>query len=539
MSGPTWEPDIVFGTLLPSVHRTAEENLGLGYLASVLRDAGYAVKIVDAWLERLPAEKMVTRMLEAGVPGVIGISAYISNMKEALEVVRIVKTRVPDVPLLVGGPGPTFHPEAFLDAGFDVVVRGEAEELIEPLCRSLISGMALDPGIPNLVYSDREGNVVKTPLRPVTARLDQYPCPARDTLALAVHRRSLAHLATSRGCRGNCLFCSVSSFHHTTGNPKWRGRSIGSIGDELEYLARLGVRHVRIVDDSFIEPPRGRGWAGDLADEIVRRGLAFRFRCSLRADRIDDDLMAQLVRMGVFAVSCGVENFAPSALRRMEKTATAEQNLRALSVLRNHGVYVQAGLILFDHETTVDELLVNLEVLEAHDWIVAPGFASEMFAATGTRYTARLRQLGVLERDQGRHGNLTSTFANRRVKAVHAALQKWHGAHAELLYMAADPIGTPKALESDELQSFHRLHSQLWKRGLRFFRQTLELVDARGFCTKDLEELAEEQVNMSRSWRNKFSRKLAEEYRRANLNYDAAENPFLSIRSGMGVTSPC
>lgn len=41
---------IILATPAPISHITAEENLGIGYLASTLREKGYNVKIIDGWL---------------------------------------------------------------------------------------------------------------------------------------------------------------------------------------------------------------------------------------------------------------------------------------------------------------------------------------------------------------------------------------------------------------------------------------------------------------------------------------------------------
>ncbi|MCI8554978.1 MAG: hypothetical protein HFI85_00170 [Clostridia bacterium] len=46
-------------TLKPSSHRTAEENLGIGYLASVLLEKEYRVKIRDGWLDGSIDEEII------------------------------------------------------------------------------------------------------------------------------------------------------------------------------------------------------------------------------------------------------------------------------------------------------------------------------------------------------------------------------------------------------------------------------------------------------------------------------------------------
>ena len=54
---------IIFLTVSPESHRTAEENLGIEYLASNLKKTlKYEVKIINGWIEKLSNEKIIERI---------------------------------------------------------------------------------------------------------------------------------------------------------------------------------------------------------------------------------------------------------------------------------------------------------------------------------------------------------------------------------------------------------------------------------------------------------------------------------------------
>lgn len=55
------EKKVILTTLSPNTHRTSEENLGLSYLAAVLRKNGYNVEIIDGWLEDLKDEEVLKK----------------------------------------------------------------------------------------------------------------------------------------------------------------------------------------------------------------------------------------------------------------------------------------------------------------------------------------------------------------------------------------------------------------------------------------------------------------------------------------------
>lgn len=57
----------MLATPAPVTHRTAEENLGLGYLAAMLRHAGFSVQIIDGWLSNLTTQQVAAE-IRTGVP---------------------------------------------------------------------------------------------------------------------------------------------------------------------------------------------------------------------------------------------------------------------------------------------------------------------------------------------------------------------------------------------------------------------------------------------------------------------------------------
>ena len=88
------EEKIALLTVSPVSHRTAEETLALGYLASSLRRAGYCnVKIIDGWLRGLTNEDLMKIAFDGGTPSVIGISCYRSSLDRIKSFIDIVKNR--------------------------------------------------------------------------------------------------------------------------------------------------------------------------------------------------------------------------------------------------------------------------------------------------------------------------------------------------------------------------------------------------------------------------------------------------------------
>ncbi|MEU1907678.1 B12-binding domain-containing radical SAM protein [Streptomyces hygroscopicus] len=528
-SGHRKGPVVVLATPSPVTHRTAEENLGLGYLAAFLREAGHTVVVVDGWLEGLDVPQLAQRILDAR-PGMVGFACYRSNMERAMETMRLLGEAGADVFTVAGGYGPTFHTNDFLEAGFNAVVRGEGEVPLLRLAEHLRDGTPPLDQIPGLSHWSAEGVVRHSPAPAPKLALDELPHPSRDTLHLTLARRSMVHVQTARGCQASCTFCSIVAFERVGGGATWRQRSIPDVVDELEALWRRGATHFKVIDDSLLEPPRDLAWSTELADEIARRGIRPRLRGSIRADRVTDEVVAELARAGFFSFSCGIENFAQSALRRMAKRADVQQNRRALDIFRAHGIYVQAGHILFDDRTTLEELEENYRGMREYSWTISKGIFTEMYAAAGTNFTRRLGKNGTLQVTQDMLGNTRYELLDERVRPLYQGLKQWHRAHSLIYDKAIDPLSAPKALDAHELAVMHQLAQELRRVDLDFFRSLLDL--AAGQCSTAaldgaVQELVRAELARTADWYERLHDQVISAYDDLGLMYDADANPFV------------
>jgi len=524
-AGALIPPEVLLATPPPVSHRTAEENLGLGYIAATLREADKRVKIIDGWLEGLNTHQMADEILNNPPSVMLGFSCYRSNMERTIEVASFLKDNGLEVPIIVGGFGPTFHDHEFLNAGFDIVVRGEAEDTIKEIYQYFTEGNPDISKIKGISYKSEQG-VKQNLQRRLIDKIDEIPFPSRDTLRLTTARKTPAHILSSRGCEAHCAFCSVVTFQRLSEGPQWRQRSISNFVDELEEVTSMGVTHFKVIDDSFIEPPRDEKWCSDLADEIEGRELNLRLRGSIRADRVTDKIIAELKRAGFFSFSCGIENGSPSGLKRMGKSAKLEQNIEALEIFNKHSIIVQAGYILFDHRTTMKELYENYQFMRTYPWTISKGVFTEMYAAAGTPFTKSLKNLELLEEDPKGLGNNQYRIQDCRVKTVYNALKHWQMSHAGLYDMVIDPISAPKVLNEFSLNAFLRLAGKLKEKDLDFFGKVLSMVNF-GATSEKVTEIVNRQITESQESYEEIKKKANHEYQIAGLVYDAEINPFL------------
>jgi len=106
--------------------------LGLGYLASTLKDCGISVTIVDGTFSTLEETVEIVRNMN---PRVIGINSMVTINHNAIEIANLLRN---DTELLVaGGPLPSLIPDTILNS-FDVIVLGEGEYTFLEIVRNQI-----------------------------------------------------------------------------------------------------------------------------------------------------------------------------------------------------------------------------------------------------------------------------------------------------------------------------------------------------------------------------------------------------------------
>lgn len=520
------EKKVILTTLSPNTHRTSEENLGLSYLAAVLRKNGYNVEIIDGWLADLKDEEVLKKIMDKKDTSIVGISCYMSNNDKSIELAKKIRSINPNIKLMCGGFGPSFNPQKFVKDGiFDIAMIGEGEESIIEVCDYFIGKNTKRLNEIKGIAYENNGEIVKTPKRELIKNLDDIPFPARDTMKMAKDRKSTVNILTARGCMGNCLFCSVNAFNKLSIGNKWRGRGVDSIVDELEQLQNMGVKYVKVIDDSFLEKERDEDWAKEFRDKMQERGINLSLRGSLKADQVEDKKMKYLKEAGFHSFACGIENGSNTALKRMNKSASLEDNKRALDILKKHGIYVQAGFILFDDNTTFQELKENYEFLREYDWIITKGIFSEMFAADGTLYTEKLKKEDKIVKSDV-YDNNKYEIADSKVKLVYNSLKRWHKSHMKLYDMIIDPISSPKAIDSTGEKEFYDLYYQLKLKDLDFMKMVLEDVEL-GISEEQLNQNIIKQIADNSDFYEKINAKGQRLCEKCELNYDGKENPFI------------
>ena len=251
------------------------EALGLGYLASVLRDRGYQVLFIDARLMGLNVMQIV-ELLQMYQAPMLGINLNFQFLAASTQqLIEALRARNFAGHLTLGGLYASMAYEDLMAKvpGIDTIVRFEGERTYLELIEN-VQHPERWKEIEGLVYR-QNGQVVANPLRPLIPELDTIPDPARDFLPIARDLGGYAYVLSSRGCNGVCSYCVQQHSVTAPKGQRWRGRSAKEVVDEIqEIYEHQKVRLFSFVDDDFFGTKvNGKTHAELVAEEIIRRNL--------------------------------------------------------------------------------------------------------------------------------------------------------------------------------------------------------------------------------------------------------------------------
>ncbi len=346
---------------------TFVEPLGPICVAAVLEEQGHQCAVFDLRIDGAEAGLEACLRFD---PQLVGLQCnFTTERYRTVKLARRIRELLPGAFVVVGGHDASREPEWFRDAAIDAVAVGDGEEVLPPVAEALDRGRPVE-GCPGL-WLPREGALVSTGPAPARGALDDYPLPARHLIArYAPHyyinfRKPLALMETARGCPFKCNFCSVWKFHESTFRKKSPERVV-------EELARIEAPNVFITDDIFwMDVRRGE----EMARQIRAAGIRKYFTVQTRTDIICKfpHLIEQWKECGHLAIFLGLEAVTDEGLRRVNKKNTADNNLRALQILKELGVGYTPNFI-------VDPMWDRDDFARLRDWIEQTGAYNSGFS---------------------------------------------------------------------------------------------------------------------------------------------------------------
>ena len=315
-------------------------------------------------------------------PDVLGISTYIWNAELLPELLKILRQKLPNLIIVLGGPEASHNPKYWLNFEVGYVICGEGELAFAMLLDCLAEGDLVGLNrVPGLYYNDY-GAIQSNPLCKPS---HEFVNPYCDEYFARLNGR-LAYIETSRGCPFSCAYC-------LSGGDDVRFFPLNEVRRQMAKLAKSGARTIKFIDRTF-------NCNAERAREIFKYIIDFKtdvcFHFEVAADLFDDATIELLNNAppGRIQFEIGVQSFNEKTLEavvRKTNLAKVEENVSKLLALQNIHIHVDliAGLPFEDLESFANGFNRAYE-LGAH--VLQLGFLKLLH---GSRLRVQAEEFGV------------------------------------------------------------------------------------------------------------------------------------------------
>jgi len=347
--------------------------IGLAYLAGVLEQAGYPVRILDAVGEdifritrsdcgRFNFQGLIADDVVARIPDdakIIGVSLMFSQeWVPHRHLIRAIRKRFPSAVIVVGGEHASAMTECVLRdcREIDYAIAGEGEMAMLELAHAIYHQQPVG-AVAGVSYLDGDDAVVSYGATNRIAVIDQIPrpawhlCPVENyfvdnwTMGIAMGR-NMPILAT-RGCPYRCSFCSNATMWTT----RYKMRTPGDVLDEIADLVRdYRANSIDFFDLTAIVK---KDWIIEFCKELQTRGMRFTWQLpsGTRSEALDHEALEAIYQAGCSYLVYAPESGSEQTLEKVHKKVNLQKLIGSVKSAVRIGHVVKVNFVIgFPHE---------------------------------------------------------------------------------------------------------------------------------------------------------------------------------------------
>jgi len=366
--------------------------IGIGYVAAILRDAGFKVELIDILGEGLTRQAFQDRIASVKADA-FGLGGIVTAFNNVVDTAAYIRKAHPNALIFAGNTVAYSIPEILLrNSEISVVVLGEGETTTLELIKAMQEGKPLST-IPGLMFKTPSGELINTGERPPIEEIDTLPFPAWDLMPLERYFKNVKArycvISTVRGCPFTCTYCCKTFMGY-----KIRYRTPSSIIKELlAFQGRYGMDVFYFFDDlSTINKKRMMEFC------FLKMGSSLKkvpWTISARVNLVDEEMIMALKEAGCAQIGFGLESVDQGILDSINKRVTVDQIKQAISWGDKHGLDCGSSSFMIGYiNETEKEIKESSEFCKRHYLRYEPQF---MTPCPGTELYRYAREKGLIK----------------------------------------------------------------------------------------------------------------------------------------------
>lgn len=314
---------------------------GLGILATILKNKGYNVGVLDA--ESQPRERLenIIQHINNLNPHFVGLGINTPGYLPALEISKKIK----EIPIILGGVYASALPrqtaEDFEKNNLYLIVKGPAEESIA----DIVSGKSKEE-IAGACFFDEKDNYVENP-QFKRSDIESYFKADRSFFIndpIVINGEKTSFLLSSRGCYRNCTFCSVN----IAWNQKTLFRDLENVLKEMSSLYSSGVTSFKFLDDLFIT---NTDRAEQFLQSLKKTGIYGKVKWTVNSrvdimNRFSEEEIQSLKEGGCAGIGLGLESANDWILKKTKKGFEISEATQVIDKITSNGIKTYGYFII-------------------------------------------------------------------------------------------------------------------------------------------------------------------------------------------------
>ena len=354
-------------------------------------------------------------------PDIIGIGVYIWNVDKSAELISVLKSKKPELVIIVGGPEVSYEPEFFLKSmQIDFVISGEGEFVLGELLSAIENKLSHNIEIESVSSPNK---ISRTVAKVDLEKLANLPSPYMLNEDAGDRNNRLIYFETSRGCPYQCGYC-LSSLESGV-----RYFPMQYILQNIKYFIENNAKQIKFLDRTFNLNKNHTKAIFDFLIEQYRPGLSFQFE--IYADLLNDDIIDYLNKYlppNYFRFEIGIQStYEPTnqAVNRKQNFELLTNNIR--KIMAGGKIDLHLDLIAGLPYETFERFKKSFnDVFSLQAKEVQLGFL-KMLRGTSLRHNAKLYGYKYKENApyEIKQNNDITTEEIKRIHAAEHALEKY------------------------------------------------------------------------------------------------------------------